>query len=626
VGAGVHFRVWAPIRKSVGVVLSSGSTVQLEPEGNGYFSGSVAKLPAGSLYRFRLGEDENLYPDPASRFQPDGPHGASRVVDPGSYKWKHPAPEVGAAGQVIYELHIGTLTHEGTWRAAERELAGLAELGITLLEVMPVHEFPGSFGWGYDGADLWAPYHVYGEPDDFRHFVDEAHKARLGVILDVVYNHLGPDGNYLRQFSPDYFTDRYPNDWGDSINFDDDNSAPVREFFSENAGYWIEEFHLDGLRLDATQSIIDMSGGHILADIGSRAREAAGRRTIFIVAENEEQQIRLIHPSDRGGYGLDAMWNDDLHHSMVVALTGHNEAYYSDYRGTPQELISAVKWGFLFQGQYYSWQNKPRGTVSAGIPAHQLVSFLENHDQVANTVNGMHLHTMTSPGRLRALTTLVLLGPATPMLFQGQEFASSSPFLYFADHEPALAQKVLEGRRKFLSQFPSLATEEVQKSVPPPSDRETFERCKLDPEERVAHVEALALHRDLLEIRKDDAVLRRQSGELVHGAVLSSEAFVLRFFGEDPFARPSALRPLGPSAPRLQYGDDRLLLINLGANLHLASAAEPLLAPPAGCRWEMIWSSESPRYGGSGSPAVESGEGWRLPGESAVLMRSVKLA
>lgn len=613
-GASVHFRVWAPIRKSVGVVLSSGSTVQLESEGNGYFSGSVAKLSAGSLYRFRLDEDENLYPDPASRFQPDGPHGASRVVDPASYQWKHHSPEVGAAGQVIYELHIGTLTAVGTWRAAERELAGLAELGITLLEVMPVHEFPGSFGWGYDGVDLWAPYHVYGEPDDFRHFVDEAHKARLGVILDVVYNHLGPDGNYLRQFSPDYFTDRYPNDWGDSINFDDGKAAPVREFVSENAGYWIEEFHLDGLRLDATQSIIDLSGHHILADIGSRAREAAGQRTIFIVAENEEQQVRLIRPSDRGGYGLDAMWNDDLHHSMAVALTGHNEAYYSDYRGTPQELISAVKWGFLFQGQRYSWQNKPRGTVSAGIPAHQFVSFLENHDQVANTVNGMHLHAMTSPGRLRALTALVLLGPATPMLFQGQEFASSSPFLYFGDHEPALAKMVLEGRRNFLSQFPSLATEEVQKSLPPPSARETFQRCKLDPAERVAHAEAVALHRDLLEIRKDDPVLARQAGELIDGAVLSSEAFVLRFFGDDPFER---------GVPET-HGGDRLLLVNLGASLHLASSAEPLLAPPAGCRWEMIWSSESPRYGGSGSPAVESGEGWRLPGESAVLMTAVE--
>ena len=266
---------------------------------------------------------------------------------------------------MIYELHVGTFTPEGTWAAAARQLPELAAAGITVLELMPVSEFPGRFGWGYDGVFPFAPTRLYGTPDDFRRFVDGAHAVGLGVILDVVYNHLGPDGCVLRQYAPEYFTDRYANEWGDALNFDGDGSGPVREFFVANAGYWIDEFHLDGLRFDATQQMFDASPDHVLAAAARAARAAARGRRVLLVAENEPQDTRLVRSPDQGGYGLDALWNDDFHHTGRVALTGRREAYYTDYLGRPQELISAAKRGFLYQGQHYSWQNQARGTPHA---------------------------------------------------------------------------------------------------------------------------------------------------------------------------------------------------------------------------------------------------------------------
>ncbi len=334
---GTHFRVWAPRPKKVEVLLETGpgapAVVQLSPQADGYFAGLVPQAAEGTCYRFRL-DDAGSFPDPASRYQPDGPHGASQVVDPSGFAWNDSEWRgVGIEGQVIYEMHIGTFTKEGTWQAARQELAELADCGITVLEVMPVADFPGRFGWGYDGVGQFAPVGLYGKPDDFRCFVDAAHRAGLGVILDVVYNHVGPDGNYLKAFSTDYFTDRYKNDWGESINFDGEKSNPVREFFLTNAAYWIEEYHIDGLRLDATQDMFDASPENILTAIGKRVREAARGRKTIIVAENEPQLTKLVRPVESGGYGLDALWNDDFHHSAMVAMTGRNEAYYTDYAG-----------------------------------------------------------------------------------------------------------------------------------------------------------------------------------------------------------------------------------------------------------------------------------------------------
>lgn len=601
---GVHFRVWAPQRKQVRVALDIDGTsreLELTAEGNGYYSGLAEAAGAGTLYRFQLDADEALYPDPASRFQPEGPSGPSRVVDPAAFAWSEAGwPGAAIRGQVIYEMHIGTFTPERNWAAAMRELPELARLGVTCLEIMPIADFAGQFGWGYDGVDLFAPSHLYGAPDDVRRFVDEAHRHGLSVILDVVYNHLGPEGNYLAQFSPAYFTDRYHTDWGEALNFDGPESGPVREFFLANARAWIEEYHFDGLRLDATQSIFDESPDHILAAIAREVRMAARGRATILVAENEPQQTRLVRPADRGGYGLDALWNDDLHHSMVVALTGKTEGYYTDYGGTPQEFVSAAKWGYLYQGQRYKWQRRRRGTPALDLPPERFVSFLENHDQVANSAHGRRLHQLTSPGRYRALTAYLLLAPATPMLFQGQEFASSAPFHYFADHRGELGRMVREGRTAFLAQFRSIATPEMMAALPDPTAVETFERCTLDFMEREHHPELYLMHGDLLCRRREDPVLSAQRPRGLDGAVLGGEAFVLRFFGNED--------------------DDRLLLVNLGADLALDPAPQPLLAPPADMLWRIAWSSEDVRYGGAGVAPVETRQNWRLPAQAAVLL------
>jgi maltooligosyltrehalose trehalohydrolase len=604
----VHFRVWAPRRTAVDVLLyadGAGEAVEavhaLQPEGNGYFSGLIAGAAARALYRYRL-DRSAAFPDPASRFQPGGPHGPSQVVDPTTFAWKdRDWTGTAIAGQLIYEMHIGTFTREGTWSAAMDELPEIAALGVTVLELMPVADFSGRFGWGYDGVDLYAPTRLYGDPDDMRRFVDRAHAAGLAVILDVVYNHFGPDGAYFREFSPDYFTDRYVNEWGEPINFDGDNATPVRDFIVSNAGYWIEEFHLDGLRLDATQQIFDRSEPHVIAEITARVREAAGGRRTIVVAENEPQHTRIARPLKEGGFGIDALWNDDLHRSAMVAATGRNEAYYSDYLGNPQEFVSAAKWGYLYQGQRFRWQKKRRGTPGFGLPPAAFVTYMQNHDQIANTACGERVHQLTSPGRLRALTSYMLLAPGTPMLFQGQEFAASSPFLFFADHKPDLAKAVREGRRKFLCQFPSIATPESQARLADPCDPATFERCKLDLRERQTNARIYAMHRDLIALRKSDAAFRAQQPGAVDGAVLGTEAFVLRF--------------------SLGSGDDRLLLVNLGRDLHAYPAPEPLLAPPEGNQWEVLWSSEDPRYGGCGTPLLETEEGWKIPGHAAVVLR-----
>jgi maltooligosyltrehalose trehalohydrolase len=615
VSGGVHFRVWAPRRTRVSVVLDDGREEPLEADADGYFAGVITRARAGTRYRFRLDGDERLYPDPASRFQPEGPHGPSEVVDPSTFVWSDSNyTGLRLSGQVLYELHIGTFTSEGTYTAAAARLATLRDLGITAIEMMPLAEFPGRFGWGYDGVNLYAPSHLYGTPDDLRALVDRAHALGLGVILDVVYNHLGPDGNYLGAFADAYFTDRYSTEWGAAINYDGPDAGPVREFMIENAAYWIREFHMDGLRLDATQSIFDSSTDHVIAAMGRRTREAAGHRSVILIAENEQQQTLLTRAPARGGLGLDAVWNDDLHHTIVVAATGRKEAYYTDYLGSPQEFISAAKWGYLYQGQRYAWQEQRRGTPGLDLHPAAFVVFLENHDQVANTARGLRLHQITTPGRYRALSAVVLLLPGTPMLFQGQEFASSRPFFYFADHERDLADLVRKGRGEFLEQFVSMEDPALQARLRDPADERTFQDAVLDWSELDRHSQVWILYRDLLTLRRTDHALARQAPRAVDGAVLGPEAFVLRFFHADPGDVPDAG----------EHDGDRLLVVNLGRDLSLVPAPEPLLAPPPHSRWQVRWSSEDPIYGGSGTPPIErpSGE-WALPGHAAFVLGTV---
>src|SRR5258708_25508946 len=500
---GVHFRVWAPAAREVTLEIDGRAPEQMSQEAQGHFSILVESVGAGTRYRYRLDHAEIALPDPASRYQPEGPHAASEIVDPAPFTWTDTSwGGVPKERMVIYEMHIGTFTPEGSWAAAMQYLPTLAELGVTCVEMMPVAEFPGRFGWGYDGVNLFAPTRLYGRPDDLRRFVDRAHALGLAVILDVVYNHLGPDGNYLRAFSPSYFTDSHTTEWGEALNFDGPDSGPVRELFIANAGYWIDEYHFDGLRLDATHRIFDYSGDHILAAIARRVRIAAGgSRVTFIAAENEAQAARLARPEKAGGYGLDALWNDDFHHSAIVALTGRCEGYYSDYDGRAAEFVALAKHGCLFQGQHSSPGSEARGTLALDLPGTSFVVYLQNHDQIAHSATGARGHLLASPGCWRAMTAYLLLAPGIPLLFQGQEFSASTPFLYFADHEGELGRLIAKGRAEFLAQFSSLASPEMQALLDDPGDPMTFRRCILDHNQR--DPKALALHRDLLALRQE---------------------------------------------------------------------------------------------------------------------------
>ncbi|CAN7350500.1 malto-oligosyltrehalose trehalohydrolase [Rhizobacter sp. LjRoot28] len=608
-GDGTSFRVWAPAARQVRVELAGGSgarrnSVPLVREPDGHFGGVIAGIGPGALYRYRLDDADSL-PDPCSRYQPEGPHGPSMVTDPGAYRWRDAQWQgITLAGQVIYELHIGTFTTEGTFDAASRELPELKALGVTAIEIMPVAECAGRWNWGYDGVLLYAPYHVYGDADALKRFVDAAHGLGLAVILDVVYNHLGPDGNVLASYSADYFTDRYANEWGQAINFDGPNSGPVRAYFVGNACHWIGQYHLDGLRLDATQSMHDASPLHIVAELTASAREtaAATGRRIVVVAENEPQQIHTVDPQERGGHGLDGLWNDDFHHSARVAATGRHEGYFHDHRGHAQEFVSAVKRGFLFQGQHYGWQNQPRGSQVTDQPAAAFIVFTQNHDQVANTLDGRRLTRLTSPARNRTLTALLLLGPQTPMLFMGQEFAASTPFTFFADHVPDLARQVWAGRREFVAQFEPFASAEAQALVLDPAAESTFRACKLDFTERATHAPVYRLHRDLLALRRTDPVIAAQRRDAIDGAVLGDDAFILRWFDA--------------------ACGDRLLLVNLGHERRVSPVPEPLLAPPRGHAWRRVWSSDDPAYDGPGITEPQVADGWRLPGESAIFLRA----
>jgi maltooligosyltrehalose trehalohydrolase len=603
---GVTFRVWAPRRRAVAAIFVNAEGRELRrcplvAESDGFFSAQVGDVRPDALYFYLLDEDRQRYPDPASRFQPQGVHGPSQVVDPSRFAWSdRDWPGVDLKGQILYEFHIGTFTPEGTWAAAIEKLPHLRDVGLTLIEVMPVAAFPGKFGWGYDGTYWFAPTRQYGTPDDFRAFVNHAHRLGIGVILDVVYNHFGPCGNYTAAFSPYFASSKHSTEWGDAMNFDGPHCGPIRDFVAENAAHWIREYHLDGLRLDAIQAVEDDSAEHIVAKLSCAAREAAGDRSIVIFAENERQEVRFVQSTVEGGCGIDGLWNDDFHHSCRVAATGNAEGYYSDYAGSPQELISAIRLGYLYQGQANARQRRRRGTISRTIAAPHFVHFLQNHDQVANSARSVRTHLLTSPGRHRALTALLLLGPQTPLLFMGQEFSASNPFHYFADHEPDLAALVRKGRREFMSQFPSMDDFEAMHELPDPAAPDTFAVSKLDWRECEQNVAAMNLHRDLICLRKQDPIFSRQDKSMIEGAVIGPEAMLLRWFD--------------------QGGDDRVAYFNLGRDLE-CPPAESLLAPPPGRRWRLLWSSNDPRYGGRGTPDLHEAH-WQVVGHSAIVLHA----
>ncbi|MFI4876527.1 MAG: malto-oligosyltrehalose trehalohydrolase [Blastopirellula sp. JB062] len=604
--SGVDFQVWAPRRRQVDLLFLDEAeailrTIELSPRSDGFFFAHVADARPGDRYKYRLDGETTSYPDPASRYQPCGVHGPSQVVDSAAYAWHDDSwPGLPLEGQVLYELHVGTFSAEGTWAGAKAKLPFLKDLGVTAVEIMPLADFQGEFGWGYDGVYWYAPSRLYGTPDDFRDFVDAAHQLGIGVMLDVVYNHFGPTGNYWGAYSADFPSTRHATDWGDAINYDGPNSEPIRNFVSENAAYWIREFHLDGLRFDATQTIFDDSAPPILTQATSAAREAAGQRPIVVVAENDAQEICHVQSPDSGGYGMDGVWNDDFHHACRVAATGHAEFYYADFAGTAQELVSAMRHGYLYQGQWNQRQEKRRGSAALQTPLKRFVHFLQNHDQVSNSSNALRTHALTSPGRFRALTALMLLGPQTPMLFMGQEFAASSPFYFFADHEVGIDQLARDGRLEFMRCFPRAAAY-FQSSLPnDPIGRQAFERSKLDWNEVERNAAVVALHRDLIRLRKTDPTISQQDRVRLEGAVIGEEAFLLRWI-----------------APQ---GDDRLMFVNLGRDLPWRPVAQPLAAPAQGADWALLWSSEEARYGGSGTALLDT-QNWLIPGHAAVLMR-----
>ena len=598
VAGGVYFRVWAPDRRTVEVEFDGGglAMLSLEHEGDGYFVGVSSEARPGHVYRFRLDGTES-HADPYSRFQPHGPHGPSMIVDPTRHQWRDDDWRgLDPARQVIYELHIGTFTDAGTYAAAAGHLESLRDLGITCIELMPVNEFVGRFGWGYDGVNWFAPFHHYGDPEDLRAFVDRAHGVGLGVILDVVYNHFGHDGNYLARFGTNYLTDKVQNPWGSAPNY----ACPaMRRLAIDNATRWIREFHFDGLRLDAIQNVHDPEAPSLLASLVSEARAAAGARRIVIAAEDYLQRTPLVGPADRGGADIDYLWNDDFHHACRAALTGNHHGFFKNYRGSAQEILSSLKHGFLFQGQYDAWGRTNRGHAVRDEPLHSFVSFTQNHDAVANTLQGRRLHAIVSPGKYRALTAVLLLGPQTPLIFMGQEFGAATPFAYFADY-PTEPTSLWNGRKHEAGQSLQYRDPDALALILNPCAPDTARASTLVEAERHANQPTISLYADLIALRR--RFESRLTSRDVDGAVLTENAFVFRWFDD--------------------HAGDRLLLVNLGPQIDLRAWAEPLLAPPPGRHWQQLWSSDSPKYGGMGAIGAQTPEGWQCSSDCACLLAS----
>jgi maltooligosyltrehalose trehalohydrolase len=514
-------------------------TLELEPRGDGYFQRLTSEAKPGSSYFFVV--DGRRLPDPYARSLPRGVHGPASVVRT-EYEFRYPPPRP-LSEQVIYELHIGTFTEEGTFDAARRRLPELVELGITTLELMPIAAFAGERGWGYDGVALFAPHAAYGTSDALRELIDAAHALGLGVLLDVVYNHFGPAGNYLAAYAPSYFRSDSKSPWGDAPNFED---PVLRQLVLDNARYWLRELGFDGLRIDAAHALVDASPKHILTELAELAHELSPRR--FLIAEDERNLAGLVAEC-----GVDALWADDFHHQVRVTLGGERSGYYAAFEPSAQGVAEAINRGWLYEGQVNPVTGKARGSSAADLPADALVYCIQNHDQVGNRALGDRLDQLTGDEAFRAVSLLLLFLPMTPLLFMGQEWAASTPFLYFTDHDAELGARVTEGRRREFAAFHELAAE-----VPDPQALATFQRSKLRWAERELpkHRATLELYRAALALRRTDPVLSRSRREdLVarawKGALVverswqnQSRTLVLNF-GPEPLELESLARELG---------------------------------------------------------------------------------
>jgi maltooligosyltrehalose trehalohydrolase len=500
--------VWAPLADRVEAVLVD-RRLPMRQVGGGWWLADES-VADGTDYRFSLDGDTPL-PDPRSPWQPEGVHGPSRTIDPASFEWSddgwQPPP---LAAAVVYELHVGSFTRTGTFEAAIERLDELVELGVTHVALLPVAEFPGNRGWGYDGVDLFAPHHAYGGPVGLVRLVDACHARGLAVLLDVVYNHLGPAGNYLSRYGP-YFTDRYSTPWGEAVNFDGPGSDEVRRFVVDNALTWLRDYRFDGLRIDAVHAIVDTSALHVLEQMAQevdRLEAAVGRHKVLI-AESDLNDPRIVRPPEIGGYGIDAQWSDDFHHALHSLLTGERDGYYADF-GSLADLAETLRHAFRYSGQYAEFRGRRHGRAADGVPGWRFLGYLQNHDQVGNRAVGERSAALMPVGRLKVGAAVVLLGPFVPMLFQGEEWAASTPFQYFTDHPDAeLGRAVSEGRR---SEFAAFGWE--PESVPDPQASSTFERSRLRWQERAdgRHAEMLEWHRRLI-------ALRRSTPDLLDGSL-----------------------------------------------------------------------------------------------------------
>ncbi|MDZ5458421.1 malto-oligosyltrehalose trehalohydrolase [Azohydromonas lata] len=559
-GGGVRFRLWAPDVQALRLQLEGAGRGRLLPMhalDEGWHEITVQEAGAGTRYRFMLPDGMSV-PDPASRFNPEDVHGPSEVVDPGGYRWN----DSGWRGRpwheaVLYELHVGTFTEAGTYAAAMARLPELVALGITAVELMPLADFPGTRGWGYDGVLPFAPDARYGRPEELKRFVDEAHRLGLMVFLDVVYNHFGPEGNYLHAYCKAFFNAAHQTPWGAAINFDGAHSGNVRQFFIANALYWIEEYHFDGLRLDAVHAIADDSPTHIAVDIARALRAGPGRfRPVHVVLENDANAARLLARGEDGTPGgAVAQWNDDFHHAAHVLATGQRDGYYADYAADPVNTLGrCLAEGFAYQGDPSPFrEGEPRGEPSAQLPSPAFVSFLQNHDQIGNRAFGERLSDLAPAARLDALYACLLLSPHVPMLFMGEELAATAPFLYFCDFGPELAAAVSKGRREEFGRFDAFQSEAARAGIPDPNAEATFTVCRPNWAEREIepHSRRLALIQHLLELRRQWITPRlagmaaggkhRVEGGLLQVVWWLGEGATLRLaanFGEAPQPRP----------------------------------------------------------------------------------------
>ncbi|MCE3233943.1 MAG: 1,4-alpha-glucan branching protein [Vampirovibrio sp.] len=504
--AGVTFRLWAPTAQSVELMLNDQPLV-LDAQADGWHTCFSAQARHGDLYSFRINGDLNV-PDPASRYQPQDVHGPSQVVDPTRFEWEdthwkgRPWEETS-----LYELHVGTFTPEGTYQGVKNKLDYLVDLGVTAIELMPLSDFPGQRNWGYDGVLPYAPDSSYGTPDDLKDLIQTAHQKGLMVFLDVVYNHFGPDGNYLHTYAKSFFTEHYHTPWGAAINFE--GPRPVREFFIQNALYWLTEYHIDGLRFDAVHAIYDQSPTHFLNELAETVRsQIPADRHVHLVLENDDNASRFLLGKRQTHF--DAQWNDDFHHAAHVIATGDASGYYSDYdeaashQPAVAHLARCLSEGFAYQGEQSQYRRHPRGEKTDQLPLTAFVNFLQNHDQVGNRAFGERLHQLAPPEAMKSLTEVLLLAPSIPMLFMGEEWQSDRPFLFFCDFNPELSRLVTEGRRKEFARFPEFSNPETRERIPDPAAVSTFEQSRLDWTvlHQPVHAEWLALTRELLSIRK----------------------------------------------------------------------------------------------------------------------------